>query len=119
MDSSLLLRPGRIAMSALPDYFRATGRTYPVQFRYGHRRDLRIRMTLPREYRRMRPSGVDSLGSEFGWSRTRLRLAGRQLIFEGSYRVPGKPVPPASYPAYQAFLDSLRMQDEREVILAP
>ena len=106
-------------MSALPDYFRATTRTYPVQFRYGHRRDLRIRMALPREYRLMRPSGTDSISSEFGWSRTRLGLIARQLDFEGSYRVPGKPVPPASYAEFRAFLDSLRMQDERQVILSP
>lgn len=119
MDSSMLLRPGRVAMSSLPDYFRATTRTHPVQFRYGHRRDLRIRMALPREYRFVRPSGPDSLGSEFGWSRTRLGLAGRQLFFDGSYRVPATPVPPASYPAFRAFLDSLRMQDEREVVLSP
>ncbi len=118
-DSSLLLRPGRIAMSSLPDYFRATARMHPVQFRYGHRRDLRMRMALPREYRLMRPSGADSLGSEFGWSRTRLGLAARQLFFEGSYRVPGTPVPPSSYAAFQAYLDSLRMQDEREVLLSP
>ena len=106
-------------MSALPDYFRATARTHPVQFRYGHRRDLRIRMALPREYRLMRPSGIDSIGSEFGWSRTRLGLTARQLSFEGSTSVGGKPVPPASYAVFRAFLDSLRMQDERHVVLSP
>lgn len=118
-DSSLILQPGRIAMSSLPDYFRATARTYPVQFRYGHRRDLRIRVALPRAYRLMRPSAVDSIGSEFGWSRTLLGLTARQLSFEGSTSVGGKPVPPSSYAAFRAFLDSLRMQDERPVVLSP
>ena len=106
-------------MSALPDYFRATARMYPVQLPYGHRRDLRIRMALPREYRLLRPSGNDSIGSEFGWSRTRLGLTARQLPFEGSTSVGGKPVPPASYAVFRAFLDSLRMQDERHVVLSP
>jgi hypothetical protein len=118
-DSSLLVRPGRFAMSALPDYFRATAREHPVQLRYGHRRDLRMRIALPREYRRVRPSGADSVGSGFGWARTRLSLDGRQLYFEGSYRVSGAPVQPASYAAFQAFLDAMRTQDEREVVLSP
>ena len=118
-DSSLLLWPGRIAMSGLPEHFRATTRVHPVHLRYGHRRDLRARVALPREYRGMRPSGADSVGSAFGWSRRRLALNGRQLFVEGSYRVSGEPVPPASYAAFQAFLDAMRMQDEQEVVLSP
>jgi hypothetical protein len=67
----------------------------------------------------MRPSGADSVGSAFGWSRRRVALNGRQLFVEGSYRVSGEPVPPASYAAFQAFLDAMRIQDEREVVLSP
>jgi hypothetical protein len=118
-DSLLLLRPGRFAMSALPDHFRAAPRRHPVQIRYGHRRDLRMRVALPHAYGRMRPAGVDSVGSAFGSSRVRLTLTGRQLFFEGSYRVSGEPVPPSLYHEFQAFLDTLRGQDEREVVLSP
>lgn len=118
-DSALLLWPGRIAMSALPDYFRAATRSHPVKIRYGHRRDVKLHILLPAEYRRLRPMGMDSVGSEFGWSRTRLALDGRQLNFEGSYLVSGAPVPPASYPAFQGFLDAMRRQDERGVALLP
>jgi len=118
-DSALFLWPGRIAMSGLPDHFRPESRVHPVRFRYGHRRDVRIRMSLPREYRRVRPSGVDSLGSEFGWSRTRLSLDSRALLFEGSYRITGAPIRPASYAAFRTFLDAMRRQNEREVALSP
>lgn len=118
-DSLLFLWPGRFAMSALPDYFRGETREYPVQIRYGHRRDLRLRVSLPREYRHLRPAGADSLGSPFGWSRTRQTLNARHFSFEGSYRVSGEPVPPASYNDFRAFLDAMRRRDVREAVLSP
>jgi hypothetical protein len=118
-DSTLLLWPGKVAMSALPDYFRAMERRHPVRLSYGHRRDIRIRVALPRAYGRLRPAGADSVGSGFGWSRARLSLLGRQLFFEGSYRVSGDPVPRASYAAFRSFLDAMRRQDEREAVLSP
>jgi hypothetical protein len=118
-DSSMFLWPGRVAMSVLPDLFRSSFRTHPVQLRYGHRRELSMSIALPREFRAVDPSGADSVVSDFGWSRIQVALGPGRLTFHGTYSIRGETVPPGSYPEFQAFLDAVRRQDEREVILSP
>jgi hypothetical protein len=59
------------------------------------------------------------VGSEHGWSVSRVRLDARTLEYDGSFRIAGGPVAPASYPAFRAFLDAMRRQDDREIVLSP
>ena len=109
---TLILRPGLLHASELPDHFRARERTVPVRLRFGMVTDTKI---LLRGAGPLTTEAVsDSVRSGYGSARRACTAANGVVTYESRLRLGGEDVPPASYPLFQAFLDSVRAMDLRE-----
>jgi transglutaminase-like putative cysteine protease len=109
---TLILRPGLFHASELPDVFRARARTLPVRLRFGMVTDTQL---LVRGAGPLHTEDVaDSVGSSYGSSRLSCTATNGVVTYESRLRLNGDDVSPASYPLFQAFLDSVRAMDLRE-----
>jgi hypothetical protein len=109
---TMILRPGLLHASELPDHFRARERTLPVRLRFGMVTDtkLLVRGAGPLDTEDV----ADSLSSRYGSSRRSCTATNGVVTYTSQLRLNGEDVPPASYPLFQAFLDSVRTMDLRE-----
>jgi hypothetical protein len=113
----MVFRPGMITASELPDFFRSSERTHPVRFQFGVERELNISITLPAGWG-MQPHSVSgSLQSPFGSSRYRWWVNGDELLVWNHHRLAGLDVKPAQYGEFREFLDSMRKQNLRDLVL--
>ena len=113
----LLLRPGLVSSSALPDEFRAQERVHPIRFRFGLLTQVGMCIALPQGWEASRSSVSDSLISRFGSARQHYFFREGRLTLEISHEFRGNDIPSNEYPAFQAFLDSLRLMNLKDVIL--
>jgi hypothetical protein len=115
-DSSLVVRPGRIAGFILDEYFRSTERTYPVRLHFGTSTEIQLTLRLPAGWGLMR-NRADSLNTPYGsgtWSMHN-SPAGVTLVIR--HELQGRDVPAGKYRDFRAFLDGVRLRDEQEVLL--
>jgi hypothetical protein len=109
---TIILRPGLLHASELPDHFRSRERTSPVRLRFGMVTDTKI---LLRGAGPLTTEAVsDSVRSSYGSARRACTATNGVVTYENRLRLNGEDVPPASYPLFQAFLDSVRAMDLRE-----
>jgi hypothetical protein len=116
-QSMLVLRPGLIEPTDLPEYFRPRERIHPVQFRFGMRRDLAMDIRMPGRWVPGTAQGSDSVVSAFGISKRSWNARDDVLRIRSSTTLSGTTVEPARYQEFQEFLDALREHELREVVL--
>lgn len=116
-DSDLVVQPGRIAMSVLPDYFRSVSRRHPVALRFGMAREVQIDISPPPGRKPAPGTMADTVTSKFGHAGFSLTKDGNVLRYRGFSVLKGGSVPPSEYTAFQSFLDAMRMRDLREIVL--
>jgi len=116
-QAMLVLRPGLIEPTDLPEYFRPRERIHPVQFRFGMRKELAMDIRLPGQWAPGTAQGSDSVVSGFGISERTWDARDDVLRFRSSTTLPGTMVEPARYQEFQEFLDALREHELRELVL--
>lgn len=115
-DDRMILRPGMISSSVLPDHFRAAGRVHPVRFQYGSVTEQEITLRLPAGWT-LRPVRSHALASHFGAAGWEAAAGDSAVTFRSWHRFDARDIPPGEYPDFRKFLDEMRSRDEREVEL--
>ncbi len=115
--SDMVFRPGMITASELPDYFRSSERSHPVRFQYGVDRELSLSVVMPAGWSMQPQTASDSLISRFGSSSYRWRANDNELLVWNHHALVGHDVKPAEYLEFQEFLDSMRKQNLRNLLL--
>jgi hypothetical protein len=117
-DSEVVVCPGAIAATGLPDYFRSPSRVQPIRFRFGMRSELELTVHVPESLIVRKDDLADSLRSAFGY--VHRSWSSRPGIFhaQSSLVVRGDDVSPAQYPEFQQFLDAVRERDLHEAVFS-
>jgi len=116
-SDQMVIRPGSISSFDYPDYFRSQTRRYPVRFKFGTKREIQLDIRLPEEWQPDLPAFTDSVSSDFGWARWGWSTDGRIFRARTTYVMDGRDVPPGRYGEFQSFLDTLRTNDLRELLV--
>jgi hypothetical protein len=111
-DGSLILRPGLIHGTELPDYFRSRGRLHPIRLRFGMVLGTRLRVSGDGPL--SVASSADSIRSDFGDALHACRADNGVVTFESRFRLTGGEIAPGAYERFQDFLDAVRAMDLRE-----
>lgn len=109
--------PGQIMAFDLPDYFRSSHREHPIQFRFGVYNELNLVVNLSDTQEVILPARSDSLVSRFGSACWIYALDGNHLHIQSMCRLNGEPVKPEQYLEFQNFLDGIKANDLREIVL--
>ena len=116
-DSAIVIHPGTITATDLPDYFRSLTRKHPIRFRFGMRQELDLTVTLPKGWEEQNIRFSDSVSSDIGYGRWTWQSKGNQFQARSSLLLQGNDVSSKDYPIFQKFLDAVRERDLREVVL--
>jgi hypothetical protein len=106
-----------ITASELPDYFRSSVRTHPVRFQYGVERELSLSVAVPAGWSMQQRTVSDSLVSRFGSSSYRWQVNDNELLVWNHHALIGFDIKPAEYLEFRDFLDSMRKQNLRDLVL--
>ncbi len=115
--SDLVFRPGMITSSELPDYFRSEKRTHPVRFQFGVERELILDIAVPPGWTMVPASASDSLRSPYGESHYHWYMEDDTLRVRNKHVLNGQEIKPEVYVDFQEFLDAMRKQDMRDLVL--
>jgi hypothetical protein len=113
----MIIRPGSIAGTELPDYFRSRTRSYPIQFRHGLSNWFYLDIVLPEGWSGGAVERSDSIVTMFGKAKWIWRNAARQVRVESTDVLQGESIPPANYVAFREYLDAVRVGDLREIVI--
>ncbi len=116
-ENELIIRPGQIMASELPDYFSSSTRTHPIRFNYGLHSELDLEINLPLDYQQSTADSSDSLVSLFGSASSSWAVSDSHLNVQKNYRLLGQDIDPRGYEAFQDFLDSISELDLEEIVL--
>lgn len=113
----ITFKPHEIQSLQLPDFFRSDKRRHPIRFNYGAKTELNLIVTLPEGWVMKNKNRKDSLSSEFGTAFWRWEKGESGLTIRSAYLLNGKDVSPQKYSSFQQFLDAVRENDLREIVL--
>ncbi|HEX9972815.1 MAG TPA: transglutaminase-like domain-containing protein, partial [bacterium] len=118
-DSQMTLHPGQILAFDLPDYFRASNRKHPIQFRFGAKSELNLTVNIPDEWEIKTRNSSDSLVSHFGKATWDCSVHEKILNVRITSFLNGTAVQPGQYREFQDFIDRIKAKDLREIVLQP
>lgn len=113
----MIFRPGQVLAFDLPDYFRAPDREHPIRFRFGGHNELKLAISLPKDWQANVPVASDSIVSSCGSGWWLYSINSSQLNIYMSHLLNGTSVDPEQYLDFQNFLDGIKTRDLREVVI--
>ncbi len=114
----MVLRPGAIVATGLPDYFRSPKRIYPIRFKFGFLTKLDLHINLPEGWQVQRWAENDSIRSDFGYAMQKWESNGSGISYHSAYLLEGKDIQPDKYHQFQEFLDAVQENGLAEAELA-
>ncbi len=114
--NEMTVRPGKIASFNYPDYFRATSRVHPVQFRYGLHNNITMRVRIPEGWEIREPVLKEAVTTEFGKASWEWSADSDTFVAHSAYTMTGEEVPPGKYTKFRNFLDKVRKYDLMEAV---
>lgn len=118
-NSQMIIRPGQILKFELPDYFRATHRKHPIQFRFGSKTALNLTVHIPDQWEINNPNASDSLVSQFGKAKWDYSAHEKILTARIMSFLNGSDVQPGQYREFQDFIDRIKANHFMEIVLQP
>ncbi len=116
-SNRMVFRPGPVASFEYPDVFRSAHREYPVRLQFGMQKNVNIVINLPSEWKPETPSYQDSVSSVFGEAVWEWDTVRNQFQTRAQYVIQDEEIPPEKYEAFREFLDHVRYNDLKEVLL--
>ncbi len=117
-EQNLIFQPSTIYSLNHPDFFRSTEREHPIRFQYGFQNELYLKINLPHGFTLKSQENLDDVvQSAFGSAHWQQKINDNTLHMHTRYLLKGDEVAPSQYQAFQKFLDKIRRNDLREMVL--
>jgi hypothetical protein len=116
-SKQLILQPGTFSLFELPKWFRSQTRSYPIQFRFPFRQELKMVIQIPDSYQTAVSTFQDSLHTEFGSATWNYSTSQNILQLHVTYTLSKSHIAQESYQDFLNFLHELQLKDQWEIML--
>ena len=115
-DGVMAVKPGLIGSPEMQMYFRTPRRIHPIRFEYGGEKDLDVTIIPPRGWTSPGKGLADSVVTRFARAGWKWQTGAKGLRYQSYYHLDGQDIVPSLYPDWQAFLDRVQEESQREIV---
>jgi hypothetical protein len=113
----MIIRPAEAFKMELPYYFNREERDHPVRFRFGLKREFSLDLEIPPNWQMDSGVRADTVSSDFGRAFWNWEKNHNHIMLRTGYLLEGKDIDPSHYTRFYRFLEKVRSQDLKEMVL--